>query len=257
MQDILQLETQQAHFNPAFNTLVHDGWVLRLSQGYSLCTDSVWALRQGDIGMHDKVQYCEEQFQLQHLACTFRLTPLAHQQPLDSYLRRSGYRTAESGRVLTRPLTLTNAPTSAPTSAPTTARTTAEPLKTLPLTRWLDLCYRLNPEDRPGQRLQQEQLLSLVELPMWCAVIEAEGIAIGYGRAMQSGTHLYLDDVWLAPDWRRRGHGRRLLAGLQRFGQAQGATLACLTVSDANIKANAFFQQTGFSLAYPYHYLQR
>ena len=241
MHDVIQLETQQTHVNPVFNTLVYDGWLLRFSRGYSLSTDSVWPLRQGEIGLAAKVAYCEEQFQLQRQSSTFRLTSLGYHQSIDTYLRDSGYRTAESGVVLNRALSRT----------PTTA------LKTLPLTRWLDLCYRLNPEDVSGQRLLQEQLLSQIELPMWCAVIEADGIAVGYGRALQSGTHLYLDDLWLLPDWRRRGHGQRLLDGLQGFGQAHGATMAYLTISDANHSATAFFRQAGFSVAYPYHYRQR
>jgi hypothetical protein len=150
MHDVIQLETQQTHVNPVFNTLVHDGWLLRFSRGYSLSTDSVWPLRQGEIGLAAKVAYCEEQFQLQRQSSTFRLTSLGYHQSIDAYLRDSGYRIAESGVVLTRALS----------RAPTTA------LKTLPLTRWLDLCYRLNPEDVSGQRLLQEQLLSQISRPM-------------------------------------------------------------------------------------------
>lgn len=240
MQDIIQIETQLARVWPAFNTLVHDGWLLRLSRGFSLHTNAVLPLQRGRLSNMEKIRYCAEQYQLQHLACCFRLTSLGYHDELAQDLRQLGYQTVSQGRLLGRPLA-----------------SSGLQLKTLPLNRWLDLTYRLNPAEENGQRLLEEQLLGQVDLPMWCAVVEAEGIAVGYGRAILTGTHVYLEDLWVSPDHRRQGHGTRLLDGLQAFGRQHGGTTTYVSHNTNNQPAAAFLHQADFSLAYTYRYMEQ
>jgi ribosomal protein S18 acetylase RimI-like enzyme len=244
MQDIIQLETQLARVWPAFNSLVHDGWLLRLSRGFSLHTNAVLPLQRGRLSNMAKIRYCQEQYQLQRLPCCFRLTSLLYHEELARDLRQLGYQTVAGGRLLRMPLA-----------------SSGTQLKTLPLNRWLDLTYRLNPADENGQRLLEEQLLGQVDLPMWCAVIEAEGIAVGYGRVVLSGANVYLEDLWVAPDWRRQGHGTRLLDGLQAFAQQRGGTTTYLSHNTNNQlgaqAAAAFLRHAGFSLAYEYGYMEQ
>jgi len=59
----------------------------------------------------------------------------------------------------------------------------------------------------------------------------------------------YIDGVAVAPPWRGRGIGSRLIAALERWAVARGLEMLCLEVVDTNSQAEKLYRQLGFEVA--------
>ena len=78
-----------------------------------------------------------------------------------------------------------------------------------------------------------------------------DGALVGYatGHATYETGHaekgIYIGDLYVAPDHRRKGIARALLAAMARAGYAQGARHLWLTAREGNTAAHAFYRRLG------------
>jgi ribosomal-protein-alanine N-acetyltransferase len=82
-----------------------------------------------------------------------------------------------------------------------------------------------------------------------CWVYESGGAVIGYGimRPVRNGAHIM--NICLAPSYRHRGLGRRMMLHLMSVAHRQGATLAWLEVKPTNDNAIALYRSMGFRVS--------
>ena len=78
-------------------------------------------------------------------------------------------------------------------------------------------------------------------------VAEAAGDAVGmlFGR-LNEGELLDVGSMWVEPEVRRNGIGRRLLANAVEWGVSAGAVRAELWVGKDNTAAQRLYEQAGF-----------
>ncbi|WP_420631748.1 GNAT family N-acetyltransferase, cg3035/Rv0428c family [Candidatus Leptofilum sp.] len=55
-------EETNANIWPAFDYLHFDGWLLRITRGYSRNSNSVWPLYDGNLPLAQKRRFCEQQY---------------------------------------------------------------------------------------------------------------------------------------------------------------------------------------------------
>jgi GNAT superfamily N-acetyltransferase len=67
------------------------------------------------------------------------------------------------------------------------------------------------------------------------------------------GKHIEPDNVYLLPEYRRQGFGKRLLVWVQEYGRSQGCIASELNCYINNEIGNAFWEQEGFEKI-GYHY---
>lgn len=67
---------------------------------------------------------------------------------------------------------------------------------------------------------------------------------------MRPGFQALLFDIWVAPDWRRRGIGRALLAQAEDYARDAQASQIDAMVWDGNAASDALFGQSAFRPAY-------
>ncbi len=79
---------------------------------------------------------------------------------------------------------------------------------------------------------------------------EAVGATLFYPvyRPSRAGHGLLMEDIYVAPEARRLGVGRLLLARLAALARARGCTYIEWTVEDANDAARAFYSTSGARL---------
>ncbi|HEV7215678.1 MAG TPA: hypothetical protein VGP33_11200, partial [Chloroflexota bacterium] len=70
------LATEELSLNawPADRTLCYDGWLLRLTGGYTRRANSVQALYPSALALTDKIAYCEQVYTAHGLDTIFKVT---------------------------------------------------------------------------------------------------------------------------------------------------------------------------------------
>lgn len=120
---------------------------------------------------------------------------------------------------------------------------------------WLTLRQTVAPADETTQRLLR-QTVGAIALPRAFASLRRRGRAVAIAYGVLDRDLLVLEAVATAPDQRRRGYGRRVVAGLLRWAAAQGARQACLQVTVDNTAARRLYRTLGFDrelYRYRYH----
>jgi ribosomal protein S18 acetylase RimI-like enzyme len=76
-------------------------------------------------------------------------------------------------------------------------------------------------------------------------VLEADGVVLGFGTVLVQQGAAELDGLFVEPACSGRGHGRRLLARLERLAEQAGARRLDVV---ANARAIPFYERCGFTL---------
>lgn len=228
---------------PAHQTLVTQGWVLRLSGGFTKRANSVNPLApEGDfeaLRAEAAALYAR-----QALPAIFRITPLAP-SGADAALAAAGYAPFDPSLVLTRPLTAADA-ASMPLGDDMLLAPTAG-------TTWLDGFAAANGVV-PHHRALHHTMVQAIAHPAVFATLQAQGQAVGFGLAVYERGMVGLFDIAIAPSQRGGGRGRLLVQSLLHWGARLGAHTAYLQVRAQNAPALALYEGLGFSEAYRYHY---
>lgn len=232
---------EECAFNalPAHQTVLQQGWVLRLSGGFTKRANSVNALEPGApfAGMVDAAT----QLYARHgLPAVFRLSPLAPAEA-DHELSRAGYVHFDPCLVLHAPL---------PATTPPDASTT---LATTPSDAWIDALATATGVP-PHHRALKRAMLQSIAQPAAFATLHAQGVAVGFGLAVLERGMVGLYDIVIAPGHRGSGRGRALVNALLHWGAGAGATSAYLQVLTQNTPALRLYEGLGFRPVYDYHY---
>lgn len=232
------LEERSFNAWPARQTVFFNGWLFRLSGGYTKRANSVNAAQPG--ASFEGVRRAAEAFYGRHgLPAVFRLSPLAPPEA-DQELAQAGY-------VLFDPTQVACA------SLAGAAPQTGVRIDTAPSSAWLEGIAAAN-SVRPPQDELHHAMVRAIAWPAAFASLHEAGEAIGFGLAVLERGAVGFYDIVVRPDRRRRGHGRALTQALMHWGRQAGATCAYLQVREQNEAARRLYAELGFEDRYRYHY---
>lgn len=242
---------EEAGFNagPAVQTILLDGWVLRLGDGYTKRANSAnptYPAAETDLGA--KVARCEAVYRGHGRPPIFRLTTFGCPPGLDELLAARGYAHADPTLVLTRSL-------ADPAGLPD-ARVEGA-LEELAIEPWLACFVAASGAtvDRERQAKHAAMLARIGDGACFGALRlpgEAEPAACGLG--VVDGDLVGLFDIVTDRERRGRGYGGALVLGLLRRAAERGAGTAYLQVTAANAPAVRLYTALGFAEAYRYWY---
>ena len=236
--EIRALEERAFNAWPSRRTVLCNGWVLRLSDGYTKRANSVSAL-QPHGAFADVRETAEALYARHNLPAIFRLSPLA-QPEADRALDVAGYALFDPSSVLVMNLSETGA-------APDVEIAEA------PSPAWLDGFAAAN-GIAAVQRPIHDRMVSSIAVPAGFATLRENGAPVGFGLAVCERGAVGLFDIVIAPAERNRGMGRALTNALLQWGRRSGARTAYLQVRDQNAAARRLYAALGFQEAYRYHY---
>lgn len=241
--DLLRALEERA-FNawPAHQTVLHQGWVFRLSGGYTKRANSVNALEPG--APFSGVREAAETLYARHgLPAVFRLSPLAPPDA-DDELAAAGYAHFDPSLVLHRPL--------APGGLALPDGNTL--VSAAPSDAWLDGFAAANGVAAHHRRLHRSMLESIAHPAAYALQHDDQGRAVGFGLAVLERGAVGLFDLAVASTHRGGGRGRALVQALLHWAVQAGATSAYLQVRAQNAVALRLYEGMGFRVAYGYHY---
>ncbi|MBD3235976.1 MAG: GNAT family N-acetyltransferase [Candidatus Eisenbacteria bacterium] len=227
---------------PAAVQILLDGWVVRISEGYTGRANSVTPLYAAQMPPDSKIEPCERLYAEHGLPCRFRMTTAVPDPHLDALLARRGYARVAPTAVLTREVTERDAVPNDPGE-----------IRERSLVDWLDLFSRLK-QAPPLDHARHGRILAAVPGAMRLVVRSGAGRDVACGMAVLGEALLGLFDLVTDPAHRRRGHARALAADLLAWGARRGARLAYLQVMRDNAPALRLYEKLGFREAYGYWY---
>ena len=238
MARVLDLETSCRAALPALDERRVGDWLLRVSGGETKRVNSANPLA-ASARLGPVVTAAEALYAHHGLPCRFRLTPLAHPDT-DVLLHDAGY------SVVDRSVTMT-ARLAARPDDPAVRLSLMADNATL-------AAIALLSDRAPSALAIHAQLVNGIPGAKAFAVIVEDGTPVAAGYASVGHGRAQLSDIVVAADARGRGLGRRLVARLLGWAQAQGCGEALLQVLESNVVARNLYGSLGFVDAYPYHY---
>lgn len=240
--DARRLEELSLNSSSPPGQLVYDGWLVRLSPGKAKRARSVNAVYASTLPLADKVAYCERLYRARGLPAIFRLTPFSQPPELDATLERMGYTQFDATAVESAAIGKPGA--------------VDADVRSLELGEWVDAVAQLRGSPQSHRRGHLARLNGIPLAKIALAIAEG-GRIIATGLTIVEGDCAGLFDIVTHEGARRRGHARRLVAGLLAGAWEMGARHAYLQVQQENFGARKLYSQFGFVEKYRYWYRGR
>jgi ribosomal protein S18 acetylase RimI-like enzyme len=225
---------------PAAQQLLFDGWVARLSDGYTKRANSALLLYpQSDSLTAYTVSRIESLYQSQSLPVIFRLLSFTMPHGFAAGLISRGYRPADPTLVMARKL--------GPEIEPDPA------VRLLDIETGIEAHARMNNLSAsilPGHRAILERITSGLS---FVGLFAGDDLA-ACGLSVVDGPLVGLFDIVTDLAHRRKGYGARLVRGMLADAAQRGATTAYLQVIAANAPAITLYRSLGFEQSYSYDY---
>lgn len=218
-------------------------WTLRAAGGFTGRANSTLTLGEPDRPLPDALAHVQQWYRARGLPARLQV-PLPWASRLNDALATAGW-TVDDDEV---DVLVTDVHTVLAALGPAKADVDVT-VAAMPDDEWLQ-GYRYRGGQLPaGAR----ELLVRTDEPMF-ATLRDGGRAVAVGRAARTGRWLGITAVDVAPDRRRQGFGRAVLATLLREGQARAARYVYLQVARTNTPALALYRACGFTTHHHYHY---
>jgi N-acetylglutamate synthase len=227
---------------PAHQTLLLDGWIIRLADGYTRRANSVNPIYPSSRDLDEKIGFCEAVYRQKKLEVVFKMTPAACPANLDERLESQGYRKDFPTSVQT--LELVNAD--------------VRPARDVELSEelpdeWLNGFCRMSAVDKSRRESLQHILLDIV--PQHCfAALRRDGKIIACGLGVLQSEFIGLFDIVTDEAFRGRGYGSQLVESLLAWAKRNGARRSYLQVMLDNPPALRVYSKIGYTEIYRYWY---
>ena len=233
------LEERAFNAWPARQSVLHGGWVFRLSGGFTKRANSVNAVEAG--ASFSGVRAAAEALYARHgLPPVFRMSPLAPARA-DPELADAGYTHFDPSLVMTAGLDAAQAHAGVQIDA-------------TPSATWLDGFAAANGVRVPYHAIHHGMVHAIALPCAFASLRDGAGQTIGFGLAVLERGAIGLYDIVVDPAFRGQGHGRALVCALLQWGRDAGAVSAYLQVRAVNEAARRLYSWLGFAEVYQYHY---
>jgi hypothetical protein len=235
---------EELSFNawPSLETLFYDGWIIRLSKGYTKRANSINPLYPSTLEMPQKIDKCENLFHSKKLPIIFKVTSGNFHQDLDALLKDKGYASIEPTSV--RMLDIRNTP---PPSINDIV------VYSSPQGSWLENFCKFNNISSNNIKTL-EAMLSSITPDKYFVTLMVDGNAVACGLAVIENGYMGLFDIIVDKTYREKGYGQQLILNLLELGKSNGALYSYLQVMVRNIPAVHLYSKLGFKEKYRYWY---
>ncbi|MGZ9584506.1 GNAT family N-acetyltransferase [Paenibacillus marinisediminis] len=228
---------------PALKTYVHDGWLLRFSEGYTKRSNSVSAIfNSSNEGVSTNIAHCEDMYTSAGLNVVFKITPFVP-ETLDQELDERNYQIVDhtSVRVLD---TLDHL------QAPSTQNVEFSNRMN---EKWLSVQTELSGLSANHQDITRRLLTGSPYRSKYVILYEgSEPAACGLGVIEDEYVGLY--DIITAETFRNQGYGEQLLLHILNWARSAGAEKSYLMVVKNNQAAIRLYSKFNYHEIYSYWY---
>jgi N-acetylglutamate synthase len=228
------LEERLVNVWPSAATLLMDGWVVRIGNGYSGRANSASPVVIGATLDAALIGEIERIYAEAGLPSCMRVTPVCD-PAVEAFVLRRGYRVKDRCRIMLLDL-------AGHRGRPPDPRVRIDGG---PSRRWVaDVCARQPPGKRNADHLME--IVGRIRVPAGFAALEIDGEAVGFGMCAIDRGCAEISSVVLDPALRGKGFGRATVDSLLAWASGQGAHQAFLQVEGTNAVAIGLYRSQGF-----------
>ena len=239
---INEIEKVQFDAWPALRTFVYDGWLLRTSEGVTRRSNSISPIYSSSIELDKKIIFCEDYYCKTGLPVIFKLTDDVYPEELDAELDKRGYvidaeTSVQIMDIKQKDLEMDN------------SLQINDSLDDQWLKRFIDYNgYDTSKTDGYGH------IIKAISLKKGLFDLIVKDDHIGCGLGVIHGDYLGVFDIVIAPEFRRRGYGKKIVESIMAWGKMNGSKLCYLQVMTDNPQAIDLYSKIGFREVYKYWY---
>jgi N-acetylglutamate synthase len=242
MNMITTLEEISLNAWPSLQTVLYDGWVIRLANGYTRRANSVSPLYFSTMDVDEKIRFCEKIYQERKQDTVFKMTPAVYPENLDERLSVKGY--------------YKDSPTSVQTLELSSVDEQLAPEVVLQedlSEEWLESFCRMSGGIEENCKSLCQILNNIIPRHGFFSLYSGgKIIACGLG-VFQSG-FIGLFDIVTQATSRNQGCGQKVVRSILAWGKQNEAQKAYLQVMLNNPPALRLYSKIGFVEEYQYWY---
>lgn len=239
---IKRIEELSINAWPALQTMIYDGWILRIADGYTRRANSINPLFDSAYHLDQKIELCEKIYLERNLNVVYKMTPSVCPNHLNEVLANKGYLAHGYTSVQLLELNQLEKPSILSIKRYETMNEV-----------WLSDYCRLNNVNEINRSIMKRMLSSIVPKTCFISLLK-EDIVIACGLGVVEGTYMGLFDLVTDVHFRNQGYGEQLILSLLEWGKEHGAKHAYLQVVLSNTPALGLYSKLGFQEVYQYWY---
>lgn len=235
-------EELAANAHVALNLMQYDGWLLRFSEGHTCRANSVSVIYPSSIDLEEKVEYCEKKYAEQNLPCIFKLTD--GDDELLELLQKRCYEEVTPTDVLEVEIGDVKMPED---DFDFYDKHDEE---------WLIEYFFLENYKEKNKKIYRKMLDKGLVDTQYVALKE-NGKVVAVASSATERDHMLIRGVFVDPDYRRKGYGRKVCLALMAKASECGTKTAWLQVLCDNKPAYDLYEKLGFRKVYGYLYMKK
>ena len=231
---------------PSIQTMVFDGWILRMANGYTKRANSIIPLYTFDNDIHGKIKYSEGIFRKNNLPVIFKIIGCNEHNEIDQTLEKMGYEHIDltSVQICNKIINAENGYNGIFIDKEFS-------------NEWINCFYDCNEIIDLNIQGTIKAILDNIKNDL-ITVYKKENnkfIGCGYG-AIEKG-YIGLFDIIVKNEFRGNGYGTKIVQTILSKANEQGIEKAYLSVVDNNVVAKKLYKKLGFNEIYKYWYRKK
>jgi len=230
---------------PSLQTVLYDGWVIRLSDGYGNRSNSINPIYGSSIEFEEKHEYCDKLFTHHNLQTTYKLTSFKEHEVIEDKLKKMNYQKINETSIQVCEL---NASSQQNYGGIITGDDFSG--------SWINSVIEFNKIEEKHIPVFKKILSNIaVEKIVVCKEIQNEIAGCGYG-AIQ-GNFVGVFDIVVKENFRGKGYGREIVETILSEASKRGARRSYLQVMINNPVALHLYEKLGYKEIYRYWYRKK
>ena len=236
---------------PSLQTLMYDGWVIRLANGYTNRANSINPIYPSRIKLEEKIEYCDKLFSLQNLLPAYKLLGSGKYNPCDEYkalnteLEKLNYTIINETSIQ-----------SCEIAKPLNVNYEGMIINSDFSPRWIESVITFNQLEKKYIPTFKKMMSNRVtEKIVVSKEIENEIIGCGFGAIENNYVGIF--DVIVKEEFRGNGYGREIVETILFEAGKLGAKISYLQAMLNNPIALHLYKKMGFKEVYRYWYSKK
>jgi GNAT superfamily N-acetyltransferase len=228
---------------PSLQTILLDGWVIRMAEGYTKRANSVNPIYSFKNNLDEKINYCENIYKKNKLPTIYKIVECEEQKIIDKRLEELNYDKIDLTSVqICGELNRQN-------------YTIGKVILNNKFTEDWKNCFYYCAKIKSNETIDTiENMLKNIRHDIVSVYNKEKGTFIGCGFGVIEKDFVGLYDIIVNEEFRGKGYGKEIVETILAKAKETGAKKAYLSVVNNNITAKTLYEKIGFQEIYKYWY---